>query len=108
MFDQTFADWFWVRVDKSAGPDECWYYGQQFETYATVSYKGRSYAAHKVAHILVNGPVPDGQVVMHTECDNPPCCNPAHTKSGTYAENTRDARNKGRLGVGYRWKNRRH
>jgi len=43
------------------------------------------------------GPVA-GQVVMHT-CDNPPCCNPAHLRIGTTADNVRDKWAKGRGGV---------
>ncbi len=98
MFEQEFVDWFWSRVDKSAGPDGCWYYCETRRTYATVSYKGRYMGgAHRVAYRLTFGDPPaHHDEIMHEECDNPPCCNPAHLKSGTSAENSQSMVRKGR------------
>lgn len=56
----------------------------------------RRVKTHRIAHMLFNGPV-DGLAVMHI-CDNPPCCNPAHLKTGTIADNQRDMAAKGRSG----------
>ena len=54
----------------------------------------RAYA-HRVAWELEHGPIPCGMVVMH-DCDNPPCCNVAHMRLGTQADNLADMRSKGR------------
>jgi hypothetical protein len=53
--------------------------------------------AHRVAFCIAN---PDAvlspkDIVMHV-CDNPPCCNPAHLRVGTAAENNADRDRKGR------------
>jgi hypothetical protein len=65
------------------------------EGYGTMSYRGKGHRAHVLAFKLMRGPVPSGMVVMHM-CDNPPCCNPAHLKLGTRAENNKDMHAKGR------------
>ena len=52
-------------------------------------------ATHRVAWMLVNGPIPDGICVCH-KCDNPPCCNVDHLFLGTPADNARDMWEKGR------------
>ena len=49
----------------------------------------------------VNGPIPDGMVIMHT-CDNPPCFLLDHLRLGTKAENSADMRDKGRSAKGSR------
>lgn len=56
--------------------------------------------AHRVVWEAVNGPIPDGMVIMHT-CDNPPCVNPAHLRLGTQAENVQDMCIKGRRRGGW-------
>lgn len=42
--------------------------------------------------------IPDGAVICHS-CDNPECCNPAHLRLGTHADNQQERRAKGRHGV---------
>ncbi|MEU1778107.1 HNH endonuclease signature motif containing protein [Streptomyces abikoensis] len=51
--------------------------------------------AHRWSYEHHLGPVPDGQVVMHT-CDVRNCVNPAHLRIGTQGENLKDMRDKGR------------
>lgn len=85
------------------GPDDCWPWTKstndsgygQIETCSP----RRSFKAHRVAYERANGPIPEGQCVLH-ECDNPSCCNPAHLFLGTQIENIQDMKNKGRQSRG--------
>lgn len=90
---------FWEKVDKR-GDDECWpwmascsAFGHgQFTSFYPL-YKER--LSHRIAWVMVNGPIPKGLCALH-ECDNPPCCNPRHLFLGTKADNTQDMMKKGR------------
>lgn len=83
---------FWSKVDRR-GADECWPWTaaarRKDEGYGAFWLDRRHQPASKVAWILTNGPVPAGLVVCH-QCDNPPCCNPAHMFLGTRLENDQD------------------
>ena len=84
--------------------DDCWEwqasrtppgYGRT-HVFDPVAGKNRGEYAHRLAYIAENGvDIPAGMVIMHL-CDNPPCCNPAHLRMGTYRDNTQDAIRKGR------------
>lgn len=91
-------DRFLMRVTV-LGPDDCWpWIGSRFiKGYGNASgLKPRlEVSAHRVAYRLFVGPIPEGNQVMHT-CDNPPCCNPAHLRTGTNADNIHDKYAKGR------------
>ena len=89
---------FWSKVDRR-GPDECWPWTKG--TYGDTGYgcfwlKGRSWGAHVVVLLICGIEIPAGHLVLH-ECDNPPCCNPAHVHPGTQSQNIKDAHARGRI-----------
>jgi hypothetical protein len=51
--------------------------------------------AHRASWILTNGPIPEGQHVLH-RCDNPPCVRPQHLWLGIELDNAHDRQAKGR------------
>lgn len=55
--------------------------------------------AHRFSLELIIGPIPKEILVLH-DCDNPPCCNPAHLFMGDDAENAADKCRKGRIPSG--------
>lgn len=91
--------WNFVRV---GNPDQCWPWlkkakagGKRGPRYGTF-WDGRWLLyAHRFAYTLKVGPIPAGYDLMHL-CDNTLCCNPAHLKPGTRAENMQDMIAKGR------------
>jgi hypothetical protein len=96
------AQRFWSKVDASGGNDSCWPWT------AAVNHERGGYGQFKIglpekktirtnrmAWILARGDIPDGLHVLH-QCDNPPCCNPAHLFLGTIQDNNRDMAAKGR------------
>lgn len=64
--------------------------------YGLIKRSGRNAYIHRLVWALVNGPIPDGMVVMH-RCDNPPCFRLDHLQLGTVKDNIVDAANKGRI-----------
>lgn len=92
----------WKKIDKR-GPDECWLWTAKSRL-SGYGWIGTQSGTHKLAHRavweLTYGPIPEsdnyhGTVVMHT-CDNRLCCNPAHLRLGTQADNVHDMRDKKR------------
>lgn len=85
---------FWEKVEFA---DDCWEWLAATNPYGygAFSYRGRGQAAHRVAWMLVNGPIPEGLCVLH-KCDNPPCVKPDHLFLGTRGDNLHDAMKKGR------------
>lgn len=102
-FYLTLEDALWSRVDRSAGPDQCWPFTGNTGTgakpgrpgYGGLTCRGVHWTSHRAAWTLAHGPIPDGMWVLH-RCDNPPCCNPAHLFLGTVKDNVRDMHAKGR------------
>lgn len=89
----TDAD-FWDWADKSGGKDACWPWQGPLTAHG--------YGQHRRAWRLAN---PDKHIrrgwhVMH-RCDNPPCVNPRHLRTGSVRMNVDDAIRKGRMGIDF-------
>lgn len=99
--DSKTADRFWAKVDRSRGADDCWNWlaARDKDGYGQLKINGKQRRAHRVAFMLVNGPIESSSVIRH-KCDNPPCCNPAHLLAGTNADNVRDKCERGRQPMG--------
>lgn len=89
---------FWEKVD--AKPKGCWLWkaGKTSAGYGMFTRNdGSQIYAHRMAWILLNGPIPTGKQVCH-DCpggDNPACVR--HLFLGTQRQNMLDASKKGRL-----------
>jgi hypothetical protein len=84
---------FWSRVDK--GPAlACWpWRGTVLRNgYGQAKFSGKKHLAHRLALALAGQEVPAGMLVLHAPlvCHNRLCCNPAHLRLGTAADNARD------------------
>lgn len=63
--------------------------------------RDESYYAHRLAWFVVHGmPPAETPEIRHVVCHNPPCCNVAHLRPGTHAQNMADMAEAGR-GVGW-------
>lgn len=106
--DFLVAERFWSRVERT---DTCWLWKGWLDE---KSRRGRfvlngiHMTAPRAAWIIMNGPLADDLVIMHT-CDNPPCVRPDHLKPGTHQENMDDMSRKKRAPVyqhPHRYRNR--
>lgn len=70
--------------------------------YSHVTVNKRTYRAHRWIYESVNGAIPDGLIVRH-KCDVRNCINPEHLEIGTYDDNNRDTRERGRAGNFYKF-----
>lgn len=92
---KTTEERFWAKVDRR-GPDECWPWigATNNRGYGQFWYGGGQRLSHRIAWLLLRGPVGD-LFVLH-RCDNPICVNPAHLFLGTHQDNMQDMVTKGR------------
>lgn len=97
-FDQVMR--FWSKVQKGPdanGPNTCWRWtaGLFSDGYPKVKINGTTYRASHVAYVLQNGPLEEGQQVLH-HCDQPLCLRGSHLFAGSHLENMQDKVAKGR------------
>ena len=80
---------FWNTIDAS-DRDGCWpWMGKRDRrSYGRVTINQVGLLAHRVAYVLETGE-DRPELVLHS-CHNPPCCNPAHLRYGTDADNMAD------------------
>lgn len=87
---------FWSHVHKTP---TCWVWtgttNKSRRGYGIMVHGGVRVQAHRLAHTLLVGPIPEGMFVCH-HCDNPPCVRPDHLFLGTQADNIHDMMQKGR------------
>lgn len=78
--------------------DYCWLWTGSINHngYGRLAIGGKSFLAHRLVYQLETGEDISGKVVRHFVCDNPPCCNPAHLKSGSMYDNAQDMVNRSR------------
>lgn len=101
---KTFSD-VWNLIAKGS-EDECWEWQGCKNTsgYGSMTVSQSVYSAHRIAFVLSNPGLismkaPSNkylkEFVLH-KCDNRSCCNPKHMFLGSYDDNNKDAKNKGR------------
>lgn len=93
---------FWSHV--VIRPDGCWEWqgSRDKDGYGlTGLFDDRTRRAHRVAHEMQVGPIPEGHQVAH-HCDNPPCVRGVHLFAATQAGNSADMVAKGRSLTGSR------
>lgn len=85
--------WLHIAIPSDGDPAPCWpWTGKLNPTdgrpYFTVG--GVRWLAYRLVYTLVHGPIADGNVVRHRDCNNEACCNPHHLLEGTQGDNERD------------------
>ena len=78
-----------------------WYGGRHTSGYGSFRIGRRTYHAHQASWIIHFDWPKNKLFVLHT-CDNPLCVKPDHLYLGTAKDNARDAKERGRAGIGGR------
>lgn len=93
---------FWAKVARHEG-NACWEWRAQKSPsgYGKVTFRGRSWRAHRLAYVFEHGAIPAGLLICH-HCDNPGCVRPDHLFAGESKDNSQDMVRKGRAAVGTR------
>lgn len=78
-------------------PNGCleWTGPKNSDGYGRITVNGKDEYIHRLAWTMVNGPIPEGMVIRHFKCDNPPCADLSHLRLGTHADNVADKMAKG-------------
>lgn len=89
---------FWAKVNKTDG---CWLWtgSTRWFGHGALHVNGRRTLTHRYSWTLANGPIPDGQSVLH-RCDTPACVRPDHLFLGTQTDNVADMVQKNRQARG--------
>ena len=98
MSKQSTPEDFWKRLKKERSGCWNWVGATNTSGYGNVMYQGRAASAHRLAAFLsgltTSIAAPKNRkgtgFILHS-CDNRRCCNPAHMRVGTYAENQIEA-----------------
>lgn len=111
--DSTITERFWHKVSTAPGQGpkgNCWEWRSSsrfVDGYGKFCIDGKNRRAHRVSWEINEGPIPDGEFVLHA-CDNPPCVRPSHLWLGDHQDNVNDRQFKGRQATGLKiWENRR-
>jgi len=93
----TLAERFWKKVSPG-GSKQCWIWEGTVQSsgYGVIRNNYNRVLAHRVSYNIANPDENiDSKVIMHS-CDNPPCVNPGHLKSGSQQDNIADMYEKDR------------
>lgn len=87
MRSPAFQARFWVKVDRSGGPEACWpWLAGTDGDYGQIGLHGRMTPAHRIAYMLAHGAIPNGMLVDHI-CLNKLCINASHLRLATRKQN---------------------